>query len=108
MRILIGGDFNLSLNTGDRGRVFQDLCREYQPTIANQNRGAAEAKQLTFRSSLGALRRIDYIVYGGGVDQLKVEANNDIDLGSDYRCVMAHLRLSIADIRVRSRKKKTL
>ena len=37
LKVLIGGDFNLSLNDGVRDRVLQDLCSEFSLYIANGN-----------------------------------------------------------------------
>ena len=63
MQVIIGGDFNLSLDTGRPGVSMTDLCHQFRLTIANSS-GLSSADDIwTFRSTLGVLRRIDYILY---------------------------------------------
>ena len=88
-KVIIGGDFNLSLHTGHRGNFMTTFCAEHSLVISNGTGPADTSENWTFRSRLGALRRIDYIVYGAGLSCLNSRAIDDLDLGSDHRCVQA-------------------
>ena len=87
--VVIGGDFNLTLGRGERGQALQDLCSQCSLTVANGH-GAGDATDVwTFCSSLGALRRIDFIIHSTALSARYVSASREIDLGSDHRCVRA-------------------
>ena len=94
MHLIIGGDFNLCLGVGARGQVFGDLCYSFSLIVANGAGLDSTASNWTKRGTDGALRRIDFILHSTGLDSLSASACNDIDLGSDHRCVKASIRLS--------------
>ena len=56
-KIIIGGDFNLSLKDGFRDRVLQDLCSDLFGDIANGNESEDDPNTWTWRS-----RRLDCIL----------------------------------------------
>lgn len=89
MNIIIGGDFNLCLDVGRRGTSMTDLCQLFRLTVANGSGLSSAAANWTFRSTLGVLRRIDYILYSPGISCENTLATWDLDLGSDHRSVKA-------------------
>ena len=89
MNIIIGGDFNLCLDVGRRGTSMTDLCQQFRLTVANGSGLSSAAANWTFRSTLGVLRRIDYILYSPGISCENALATWDLDLGSDHRSVKA-------------------
>ena len=54
--IVIAGDFNLSLNNGDRANMMQNLCDQFQFQVSNGDGNANDVHNWTFRSRLGTLR----------------------------------------------------
>lgn len=91
-QLIIGGDFNLSLHVGDRGEWIRDLCAQLNLQVAGGMHSLVDASHWTFRSSLDALRRIDFILLGPGLEVQSTRASNDIYLGSDHRCIAACLK----------------
>lgn len=91
MDIFIGGDFKLSLDIGARGDCMNDFCQQLNLQIANRSGSVDDASNWTFKSSLGFVRRIDFILHGPMFTSSLTEANWDIDLGSDHRCVRVQL-----------------
>ena len=89
MNIIIGGDFNLSLGIGRRGTSMTDFCHQFRLAVANGSGFHTADDMWTFRSSLGTLRRIDYILYNPGLYCDTVVATWELDLGSDHRSVKA-------------------
>ena len=87
--ILIGGDFNLTLYHGDRGRYMQDFCGQHNLFVANSEGDDTDENVWTFKSSLGTLRRIDFILGSYGLQLENAAATRDIDLGSDHRTIKA-------------------
>ena len=67
MQVIVGGDFNLELQRGDRGRCMHDFCDQFLLEVANSEGKSFDGNQWTFRSSLGYLRRIDFILFGKGL-----------------------------------------
>ena len=47
--LIIGGDFNLSLERGNRGRIMAEFCEQFSMVIAN---GQDTAEAWTFKSSI--------------------------------------------------------
>ena len=67
MNVIIGGDFNISLNVGRRGECMKDFCRELNLQIANGSGLSNNNTNWTFRNTLGTLCRIHYILYSPGL-----------------------------------------
>ena len=63
MTVIIEDDFNLSLDIGDRGQIFQDMCSLFDVEFVNHVGYAADEDQNTFQSSIVIRRRIDFIMY---------------------------------------------
>ena len=61
-KIIIGGDFNTQLDVGYRGRLLQKFANEYKLLFGNEQIGASWEDNLTFFSSLGRKRQIDFIL----------------------------------------------
>ena len=73
MRVIIAGDFNISLHTGARGDVLHDFILEFGLTIANSEGPADAEENWMFRSSFGKLRRIDFILHSSYIDSSDVK-----------------------------------
>ena len=67
---------------------MDDLCQEFDLAIANDDTGNINS-YWTFRSSMGFLRRIDYVLFSRGLIKRAAYASNELDLGSDHRAVRA-------------------
>ena len=89
MSVIIGGDFNLSLGIGRRGTSTTDFCQQFRLTVANSGGLPMADDMWTFRSTLGSLRRIDYILYSPGLFCDGAGPTWEVDLGSDHRSVKA-------------------
>ena len=87
--VVIGGDFNLSLNMGDRGIAMQNLCSQCQLQIVNSEGRADGVDNWTYHSRQGSYRRIDYILVSAGMLCKSAYATSILDLGSDHRAVKA-------------------
>lgn len=87
IHLIIAGDFNLCIQTRDRGRTMRELCHQFR--LNSSEEGQSSQTSWTFRSRLGPLRTIDYILYSEGLNLLGGDASSEIDLGSDHRCVRA-------------------
>ena len=61
--VVIGGDFNLSLDQGDRDRLLQDLCAEFSLDIANGTSLAENPNMWTFKTSWDNFNRLDYVLH---------------------------------------------
>ena len=86
--LIIAGDFNLSLERGDRGAIMAEFCEQFSMNIVN-DQDSAEA--WTFKSFIGGFYRLDYILHTKNLRSFDVSANYDLDLGSDHRNVSASL-----------------
>jgi len=91
--LIVGGDFNAQLGTGSRGAQLENFAGAFGLSIANGYGRAEEEDMWTFRGTLGALRRIDYILVPDYLQVGSAQACNDIDLGSDHRTVLACLKI---------------
>ena len=89
--LLIVGDFNLTLNRGDRGNIMDEFCSAFSLNIANGGTLEDASDTWTWRSSFGNLRRIDYILHSRVLRSFDASANRELDLGSDHRCVSASI-----------------
>ena len=89
--VIIGGDFNLSLDVGPRGDAMKELCDQFHLHIFNGVGNAHSNSNWTFRSSMGHLRRIDYILHTHGFHTDHVSASDLLDLGSDHRYAQSSL-----------------
>ena len=93
--VVIGGDFNLSLDQGVRDRLLQDLCAEFSLDIANGTSLAENPNMWTFKTSWGNFNRLDYVLHSRSLQSSEVSANLDLDMGSDHRNVsvsMSYIR----------------
>ena len=91
--LIIAGDFNLSLERGDRGKIMKEFCTQFCLDIANGHTHAEEANTWTFESSIHGLYRLDYILHSLVFRSYDVSANDDLDLGSDHRNVSTSLEI---------------
>lgn len=95
---IIAGDFNLCLHHGDRGTFMDDFCNQHQVKVTNGEGLDSAEDSWTFRSSLGDLRRIDYILASFGLSADSSNAVWDVDLGSDHRAVKASFSFLSPDL----------
>lgn len=94
MQIIVGGDFNLNLNIGDRGDVFQDFISQFNLVVANGAGEVSAEANWTFRSSLGILRRIDFILCSSRLVTSEAVASRVLDLGSPLRSIKSPILLT--------------
>ena len=87
---IIAGDFNLCLHYGDRGTFMDDFCNQHQVKVTNGEGLDSAEDSWTFRSPLGTLRRIDYILASFGLSADSSNAVWDVDLGFDI-ALLKHL-----------------
>lgn len=90
--MIIGGDFNLTHDWGDREVAMQNLCNQFQFHILNGSGRADENDNWTFRTRLGNLKRIDYILASAGIECRSAYASNELDLGSEHRSIKARIQ----------------
>ena len=88
--VILGGDLNLQIDVGKRGEQFASLCSGFGLLITNDDDHHAPLEDtLTFCSSMGMKRRIDFIASSRSLCLLGSSATNLLDLGSDHRAVRA-------------------
>ena len=91
-RVLLGGDFNTTLNVGIRGLHLHNLVNGYGLKITNALNDPW-TDQWAFKSMLGDLRKIDFVLVSKVMDVHSAKASDELDLGSDHRAVKAVLVL---------------
>ena len=69
--LIIADDFNLALERSDRRRIMIGFCKQLSTDIAN-GRNSEEA--WTFKSSMGAFHRLDYILHSSNLSSFDVSA----------------------------------
>ena len=79
-KMMVAGDFNLSIGIGSRGELFQSLCDEFRLIVTNGDGDAELENKWTFRSSAGELRRIDYILISNSLQSCDIQCGRSIDL----------------------------
>ena len=84
---LVGGDFNTSLDGSFRHAELMDYIGPFNLTVANSQQDDTIELKHTFRSSLGSLRQLDYILVGPGLLVNYAWATDSLCLGSDHRTV---------------------
>ena len=89
--LVLAGDFNLTLDQGQRGDVMKELCTTFSLEIANGRTMADSSDTWTWKSSYGQFRRIDYILHSKRLRSFNISANHELDLGSDHRNVSASI-----------------
>ena len=98
-KCILGGDFNTELGRGLRSMVILSFAAELGLDICNNNDEEDLESQWTFRSCLGRLRRLDYIMVDTGVHCKDARPCNVLDLSSDHRAVGACIKLRAAKVR---------
>ena len=92
-KVIIAGDFNLSLERGDRGKIMKEFCTQFCLDIANGHTPAEEANTWTFESSIHGLYRLDYILHSLVFCSYDKSAHDELHLGSDHRNVSISLEI---------------
>ena len=87
-KCILGGDFNTEMGRGTRSDIMMELMGEFGLEACNINDNLTVVEQWTFRSSLGRLRRLDYIIAEGSLSSREAGPVDFLDLGSDHRAVM--------------------
>ena len=103
VHIAIAGDFNLCKSVGDRGRVMNEFCQQFNLTISDE--GKTFDTSWSFRSSLGNVRSIDYIIFSAGLSLIDGYASREVDLGSDHRCLKASFEFMPMELHKKKRQK---
>ena len=94
---IVGGDFNLQLQVGNRGEQIDALAKAFGFTIANDDEHHSPAAETwTFCSSMGVKRRIDFILCSSSLPLAASHPSCLLDLGSDHRAVYARFQLGKA------------
>ena len=57
--VIVGGDFNTSIDVGARGDLLADVANHFGLVIANSSGNGWDDDQWTFKSWSGTLRRIN-------------------------------------------------
>ena len=99
--IVVGGDFNTQLGLGLRGILLNELADAYNMNITNGNTDNGTDDSWTFCSSMGAKRRLDYILASSNLQVMSASPTGELDLGSDHRAVHTCFNLQRASIRKR-------
>ena len=89
--LVIAGDFNLSIEQGERGEIMIEFCEQFSMDIANRNPIQVDNHSWTYKSSIWGLLRLDYILHSKNLRSFEVSANYELDLGSDHRNVSTSL-----------------
>ena len=89
--LVIAGDFNLSIEQGERGKIMIEFCEQFSMDIANRNPIQVDNHSWTYKSSIWGLLRLDYILHSKNLRSFEVSANYELDLGSDHRNVSTSL-----------------
>ena len=95
--VIVGGDFNTSLNFGSRAELLYSFVAEHGLQITNCNPDVPWGSSWTFRSSLGHLRQLDYILTDMAMPVTNSHATEELDCGSDHRAVQACMWLRARD-----------
>ena len=94
---ILGGDFNLQLQVGNRGGQIDALANAFGLTIANDDEHHSPAAETwTFCSSMGVKRRIDFILCSSSFPLAASHPSCVLDLGSDHTAVYARFQLGKA------------
>ena len=92
--IVIGGDFNSQWGIGLRGQKMAEMAAAFNLSLVNGNGNGRDEDSWTFRSSLGYLRRIDFIFASSSLHSLAHGTSNHLDLGSDHRAVFVEFSIT--------------
>ena len=92
-KCITGGDFNTQIGQGRRSNLLTDTFGETGMTISNLNEDFPLPEKWTFRSSLGILRQLDYIIANDSSICEEAGPIDYFDLGSDHRGVLAVYRI---------------
>ena len=94
---VLGGNFKLQLQVGNRGDQIDALANAFGLTIANDDEHHSPAAETwTFCSSMGMKRRIDFILCSFSLPLAASHPSCLLDLGSDHRAVYARFQLGKA------------
>ena len=93
--IIIGCDFNTQLGIGvRRSDMLTEIATSFGLVIANDDEHHDKnAETWTFESSLGARRRIDYVLFSSKLILDTAFATDILDMGSDHRAVYSRVHL---------------
>ena len=112
IKCMIGGDFNTEIGRGDRSAEMLAFVSEMGLQICNANDEEHLELQWTFRSCLGRLRRLDYILIDDDMHLTHAGPADLPDMGSDHRavrsCISIPLRASSSPKKNRPKKTKNI
>ena len=100
-KVAVGGDFNTQVGSGPRSDLLMQLVAEFGLHICNYQEPWITDDNWTFRSTLGAHRRIDYILASCLIAGSFGKAIDALNLGSDHRAVQECLWLHCSHGRIR-------
>ena len=90
--IVIGGDFNSTLDDSSRGMQLQELVDSFSLQICNDPHRLEFDDAWTYEHTLHGRHHIDYILASRHFQVENARAVSDLDLGSDHRAVRATLK----------------
>ena len=91
--IILGGDFNLSLDQGYRGEVMEEFCSSFSMNIAGGVLMGNDANMWTWKSPSGEYQRKDYILHSRSLRSDDTSSNLELDMGSDHRNVSTSISI---------------
>ena len=91
-QIILGGDFNLSLDRGYRGQVMEEFRSAFSLDIANGVSMENDPSMWTWKSSAGECPGLDYILHSRSLRSLDTSSNLELDMGSDHRSVSTSIQ----------------
>ena len=104
--IVVGGDFNTQWGVGERGQKMAEMASAFNLSIVNGDGNGRDEHSWTFRSSLGQLRRIDFIFASTYIRKVTWDMSQYLDMGSDHRAV--HVELDVGKGKRRQTKKANI
>ena len=92
-KCIIGGDFNTEIGRGQRSAELLEVVCELGMRVCNHSEEDLPEQKWTFRSCLGRLRQLDYVIAEESLELERSEATGSLHLGSDHRAVQARFSL---------------
>jgi len=88
---VVGGDFNSQWGFGVRGQEMAEMAAAFNLKVVNGEGHGRDEHSWTFKSSLGQVRRIDFIFTSSYLHASTWNISEYLDLGSDHRAVFVEL-----------------
>ena len=86
-KCMFGGDFNTEIGRGPRSAELLEVVHEFGMRVCNYSEEDLPEQKWTFRSCLGRLRQLDYVMAEDALELEESGATGLLNLGSDHRAV---------------------